>query len=237
VYGAYNDPDRSEKPLMPATRKTRAPAAAGKAAPRPYHHGNLRQALIDAAVQLAGEGGPEHVTVREAARRAGVSPGAPFRHFPSREALLTAVAEEAMQRFRAEIAHSLDGREAEPPLQRLRALGAAFLHWALRNPTHFRIISSRHLIDFDGSAVLRRDNLEVRRLSESLLQEAQGAGQMQAAELPLLALTTRALVYGLARMEIDGQLPQWDVPGPAEPLLLAAMELFVGMLELPSAAG
>lgn len=81
----------------PRRRTTRA------VAPRPYHHGDLRRVLIDAALQLAGEGGPDAVSVREAARRAGVSPGAPFRHFPSRDALMQAVAEEAQRRFRVEI--------------------------------------------------------------------------------------------------------------------------------------
>jgi len=81
----------------PRRRASRAPA------PKPYHHGDLRRVLIDAALQLVGEGGAEAVSVREAARRAGVSPGAPFRHFPSRDALMQAVAEEAQRRFRAEI--------------------------------------------------------------------------------------------------------------------------------------
>src|SRR3569623_757885 len=72
---------------------------------RPYHHGDLRRVLIDAALQLAAEGG--EVSVREAARRAAVSPGAPFRHFPNRDALMAAVAEEAQRRFRTEIEAAL----------------------------------------------------------------------------------------------------------------------------------
>ena len=71
-----------------------------------YRHGNLREALIEAAIQLVEEVGPENVSVREAAKRAGVSPGAPFRHFASKTALLTAVADQAMGLFRAEEAGS-----------------------------------------------------------------------------------------------------------------------------------
>ncbi|MFZ2156862.1 MAG: helix-turn-helix domain-containing protein, partial [Bradyrhizobium sp.] len=71
--------------------------------PKPYHHGDLKRVLVEAALELAEAGGPEAVSVREAARRAGVSPGAPFRHFPSRDALMAAVAAEAQRRFRAEI--------------------------------------------------------------------------------------------------------------------------------------
>ncbi|WP_157088550.1 helix-turn-helix domain-containing protein, partial [Bradyrhizobium jicamae] len=63
-----------------STAKPRRRAAEAPA-PKPYHHGDLRRVLIDAALQLVGESGAEAVSVREAARRAGVSPGAPFRHF------------------------------------------------------------------------------------------------------------------------------------------------------------
>ena len=110
----------------PRRRVSRAAAA------KPYHHGDLRRVLIDAALQLVGEGGPEAVSVREAARRAGVSPGAPFRHFPSRDALMQAVAEEAQRRFRAEIEAGAGrgaGRRSARPLSlpgaRLPALGDA----------------------------------------------------------------------------------------------------------------
>src|SRR5947209_554282 len=117
----------------PRRRTTRAPA------PKPYHHGDLRRVLIDAALQLVGEGGPDAVSVREAARRAGVSPGAPFRHFPSRDALMQAVAEEAQRRFRAEIGVALAAAPGDP-LSRFRCLGLAYLRWAMRNPTHFEKI-------------------------------------------------------------------------------------------------
>ena len=85
------------KPLAPRPKHMPVPARPKRAAARrpappqkPYHHGDLRRVLIDAALRLAEEGGPAAVSVREAARRAGVSPGAPFRHFPSRDALMMA---------------------------------------------------------------------------------------------------------------------------------------------------
>src|ERR1700756_2216463 len=86
-----------------------------------YHHGDLRRVLIDPALKLAEEGGPEAVSVREAARRAGVSRGAQFRNFESRGALMTAVAEEAQRRFRAEIEAALKSAPAHDPLKRFRA--------------------------------------------------------------------------------------------------------------------
>src|SRR5579872_7133650 len=96
------------KPKAKSEAKPRRPAApASTKRPKPYHHGDLRRALIDAGFRLVEEGGVEQLSMREAARRAGVSPGAPFRHFDSREALVTAVAIEAQRRFRAEIVVAL----------------------------------------------------------------------------------------------------------------------------------
>src|SRR5262249_13441945 len=121
-------------PRRPATR--RAPAE------RPYHHGDLRRVLVDAAFELVGEGGPEGLSVREAARRAGVSPGAPFRHFASREALLAAVAEEAQRRFRARIETAVGKAPAPQPPQRFRRPGRAYLRSAVRQPTHLCVLSA-----------------------------------------------------------------------------------------------
>src|SRR2546427_8826755 len=88
---AAKPPAAKTTAAAPRRRASRAPA------PKPYHHGDLRRVLIDAALQLVGEGGAEAVSVREAARRAGVSPGAPFRHFPSRDALMQAAGEGAQR--------------------------------------------------------------------------------------------------------------------------------------------
>src|SRR5260370_8670028 len=102
---------------MPASVKARRRSSGRPSPPpKPYHHGDLRRVLIGAALGLVEEGGVEAVSVREAARRAGVSPGAPFRHFPSRDALLTAVAVEAQRRFRGEIAAALSTAPADYPL-------------------------------------------------------------------------------------------------------------------------
>src|SRR5690242_21874322 len=110
------------RPKRPAA-KPRRPAARRAGAEKPYHHGDLRRVLVDAAFDLVGEAGAEAVSVREAARRAGVSPGAPFRHFQSREALLAGVAEEARRGFRAGTARARAKPRADDPLGRFRCLG------------------------------------------------------------------------------------------------------------------
>ncbi len=201
-----------------------------------YHHGRLREALIEATLQLLEEGGPERVTVREAGKRAGVSSGAPFRHFPTRMALLTAVAEQAMGRFRAEIDVALAQANADDPVARFRAVGTAYLRWALSNPMHFRVISDRSLVDLDGSEIFRRHNAEIQRLMDELLADAQRRGLLRPLDAALVPLTARGLVYGLARMHVDGHLAQWGVAADeAERRLQAALDLFITSLSSGSA--
>ena len=198
---------------------------------RHYHHGDLRPALIEATLQLIEEEGPEKVTVRAAAKRAGVSSGAPFRHFPNRTALMTAVAEEATARFVAEIAAAQAEVESDDPLARLLAIGTAYLRWAVRNPTHFQVVSTRSLIDYDSSQSLRRDNDAIRQEMEALLAEAQRRGQLRQADIAHAPLAARAMVYGLARMYADGHFAQWAVPGETpEQAMQAVLALFIAGL-------
>jgi AcrR family transcriptional regulator len=217
---------KSPSAKIPAAKPRRR--VARTPAPKPYHHGDLRRVLIDAALQLVGEGGPDAVSVREAARRAGVSPGAPFRHFPSRDALMQAVAEEAQRRFRAEIEVGLSDAPAGDPLARFRALGLAYVRWAIRNPTHFEIISGRRFFDHDKDAGVSADNAELIELTERTLAEAFALGQIRSAELKAVQIAGRALVYGFARMNIDGHFPRWGVAAPeAEQTAQAVIDMFI----------
>ena len=215
-------PPAVKSAVRPRRRATR------EAPPKPYHHGDLRRVLVEAALQLVSEGGMEAVSVREAARRAGVSPGAPFRHFPSRDALMQAVAEEAQRRFRAEIEAALAGSPPGDPLGRFRALGLAYLRWAMRNPTHFEVISSRRLFDHDRAAAVASDNAELIALTERTLADAFAAGQLRSVDLKQVQIAGRALVYGFARMNIDGHFPRWGVAVPeAERTAAAILDLFI----------
>ena len=201
---------------------------------RDYHHGNLRQALIEAALELVREGGGEAVSVREAARRAGVSPGAPFRHFPTRTALMTAVAEESMRRFRAEIDAALVAAPAERPLQRLRAIALAYLRWAMRNPAYFEVHSTQRLFDFDSATALHADDREIRAATQATVAEAARQGLLRSHDINLVQIAGRALVYGFARMQIDGHFARWGIAqGSAEHMAEAVVDLFIDGISKP----
>lgn len=205
---------------------TSPPARAG------YHHGNLIEALLAAAIALIEEKGVAALSVREVAKRAGVSPAAPFRHFSSKTALLTAVAEQAMTRLtdtiRAELAETGDA----DPLAALRAIGRGYLKWACANPTHFQVISSRSMIDFHGSSRLVEENEAIRATMAALIGRAKAEGRLRPGLAPdALMFSARAFIYGVARMWIDGHFREWQVETPAPQAMAGALDLFMDLIE------
>lgn len=100
---------------------------------KPYHHGNLRQALVDATAELIEEKGPQGFTLTEAARRAGVSPAAPYRHFKGREDLLQELARQGFVEFGDRLERAFDaGRPL--PLSAFLRMGQAYLDFASDRP-------------------------------------------------------------------------------------------------------
>lgn len=195
-----------------------------------YHHGSLREALVVAALELIESHGVEHLSVREAAKKAGVSPGAPFRHFPTKAALLTAVAEQAAERLRARVELGVANSAGEPALLRFAAIGEAYLDWAARHPTHFQVVSQRQLLDADAPSRLAPHNDAIRALMQGLLNEAFADTPTALARLPALQLLGRALVYGLSRMGVDGHFPEWKLGHASAPV--AVRDAFVLFIEL-----
>ena len=124
---------------------------------------------------------------------------------------MTAMAEEAQRRFRAEIETALAATPAGDPLERFRSFGLAYLRWAMKNPAHFEIISSGRYFDHDAAAALSRDNAELIALTGRMLADASAQGQLRKADLKQVQIAGRALVYGFARMNIDGHFPRWGV--------------------------
>jgi AcrR family transcriptional regulator len=103
-----------------------------------YHHGNLKAVLLKAAFQLVGKIGAEGFTLREVARRAGVSHNAPYRHFKSKEDLIAALATEAFRQLHEALRKSVAA--GDDPGEQLRAASRAYLHFALENRPRFNVM-------------------------------------------------------------------------------------------------
>jgi|HubBroStandDraft_1064217.scaffolds.fasta_scaffold47654_3 AcrR family transcriptional regulator len=214
---------RLQSPRMDAKPDETAPTAR-----RGYHHGALKAAMVEAAVALVQERGADAVTVREAARRAGVSSGAPFRHFPNRTALMTAAAEEAMRRFRAEIDAAMAEAAGEDALVRFSALALAYLRWSVRNPALFEILGNRRSLDLARAPQLQADLATLSDLVIKLLTEARDAGLLRSDDVFYLALNARTMAYGMSHMLIDQQLEEWGIDDAlAEAAMAAAMRHYL----------
>lgn len=202
-----------------------------------YHHGNLRQALVDAALELIANKGAAGLSVREAAKSLGVSPGAPLRHFENKGALVIAVAEQATQRLRQRMEASLEAASGTSASVRFRTMGEAYLDWALENPAQFRVVSERGQGEFNSSGAMLRDNDAIRQHMASLLKEIAGEdGESSPQDIAHIQIAARALVYGLARMSVDGHFPEWGLSDePQRRTLFAVLELFVRLLRNPDA--
>lgn len=175
--------------------KTTGKARRKRPARETYHHGNLRRALMDAALTFVRDGGPDAFSMAEAARQAGVSSGAPYRHFPDRLALMRAVAEEAEELLGEKLDEAVDAAGADG-WSRLGAVGQAQLRFAQEHPAHFRVLYSPEYRSDDEEAGWRAE-VETNR------------GRLQAAPRSRDAATVFAAqcaIYGLSRMLVDGQL-------------------------------
>lgn len=187
--------------LLVSTSSATKKAVASK---RPYHHVNLKQKLLDAAVALIGEAGPQGFTLREVARRAGVSHNAPYRHFRDRDDLLAEVAAEGFDRLADSMKTAMaKGRTAA---ERLRLAGRGYVAFALEWPRHTLV-----MFDTPKSAEQRPVLAEsARRAFHTLLDAiaaAQAEGALPNGDTQRLAIVAWSGVHGLAKLAIGGQIP------------------------------
>ena len=176
-------------------------ADAAVADPKPYHHGDLRRALLDSAGAILEREGPSALSLRAVAREAGVSSAAPYHHFKDKDELLNAIAKEGFAQLKQAMAK--DAGAVADPRERVSALGVAYVQFAGRHPALYRVMydcarDSAALPDTDDSngAFL---------LVKSALAEAAGEG-VRGTDIHLAAIATWCAIHGLAQMRGFAQL-------------------------------
>jgi AcrR family transcriptional regulator len=184
---------------------------------KPYHHGNLRETLLEAALRLISEVGPTAFTLREVARRAGVSHNAPYRHFRDRDELMAAV---STQGYRELTRAMLDAVEQESDaLARLKRAGLAYVKFALRRSEHFTVMfdaptskpseklcfsPSKMKIKYPEAAEAAEQSFHTLL---NLVAACQEDGVLRAGNPKELALLAWSTVHGIAKLAITGRLP------------------------------
>jgi AcrR family transcriptional regulator len=171
---------------------------------RRYHHGNLKQTLLQAAVQALAKHGPREFTLREVARLAKVSHNAPYRHFRDKDELLAAVAAQGFDK----LADSMIAAAAPAgnALEALERSGLGYVRFALEWPEHFAVMFdyAQNLIDHPDYASSGRRAFQV--LLDHIVA-CQEAGRLPPGEPNALALTAWSLVHGVAKLAIAKRLP------------------------------
>ena len=160
----------------------------------PYHHGNLRRALLDAALVILERDGEDGIQLRDLARAVNVSPGAPYRHFDSRASLLESLAVVGFQRF----TRQMEDVAQSNPSELRTALGRTYVQFALANPGLFRLMFSPQL---------RRDNRPgLRMAADAAFKTLRHVTGGEAEPQGITALAAWARVHGLAVLLLDQQI-------------------------------
>ena len=198
---------------------------------RGYHHGNLREALVDAALSLIGEKGLGGVTFADAARAAGVSPAAPYRHFRDRDALMAEVARQGYERFEAVLSRGWnDGRP--DAMTGFENVGKAYLSFARTEPSYYAAMFESGLPP-DASA-------ELRDAAERAFGVLRAASETVCAMLPrderppalMMSLHVWAMAHGIASLFGRGDQGRRKLPMSPEQLLEAGVLIYLKGLGL-----
>jgi AcrR family transcriptional regulator len=180
------------------------PKRSGRKPSRPYHHGNLRRALLDEAIAIIGAEGLSDVTLREIGARLGVSRTALYRHFADKDALLAAVATEGFRALRRELVTAWEaggsGDEA------FRAMGIAYVRFAVANPAHYRVMFGGAVQSESPDPELAAEGHGAFNALVDALAALQRDGLLRAEDPVLMATYVWALVHGMAMLAIDGKL-------------------------------
>ena len=197
----------------------------GRGGRRSYHHGNLREALVDAALDLIAEKGPAGFTFAEAARQAGVSPAAPYRHFRDRDALMADVAKRGFERFEKQLATAWD--EGRPNLrQAFERVGKAYLAFARDEPAYFSAMFE--------SGLSISEHRELQDAGDRAFAVLRGACEAIVAAMPaakrppamMMALHIWSLSHGIASLFARGDAARRALPMASEELLEAATLIY-----------
>ena len=194
------------------------PPRSARARPRAYHHGDLRQALVAAALELLREEGPDALTLRAVARATGVSQAAPYRHFADRRALVAAVAEDGFRRLHAAMMRAV--RDAPRPARgsaaadaakgarttALRQLAVGYARFAHEHPAEYRIMFGSEAARPDADSPLQAASRAVFDLLRGGIAELQRAGVIRDdQDAEDIAMGAWAMMHGLVMLSLDGQ--------------------------------
>jgi AcrR family transcriptional regulator len=178
------------------------PSGSKRGRRRAYHHGDLKEALIEAALKILRSKGPAALTLRAVARQAGVTQAAPYRHFADRRALVAAVAERGFARLQQTM---LDAVGSAPGRAGLRQVAVAYVRFGLENPAEYRVMFGPEVANTEDLPSLRRTARPVLGFVAEGIAQLQKAGLVGDGDPHLMAVATWSTLHGLVVLTLDGQ--------------------------------
>jgi AcrR family transcriptional regulator len=191
-----------------------------------YHHGDLRQALVAAALRALERHRAEDLSLRELGRELGVSPRAPYRHFATREELLAAVAVEGYRMFGV-LTQARVAEAGADPLARLCAIGESYVLFAVEHPAAFRVMYAPYATVEENAPELLATRAEGHRAMMEIIAEGQAVGLLRGGDPMQLALVLWSSMHGLAVLLTEGQLARYDRPIEAAKLMALVSQLLL----------
>jgi AcrR family transcriptional regulator len=190
-----------------------------------YHHGDLKRALTSAALSLVAEKGPKGFTLTEAARRAGVSAAAPYRHFADKAELLATVAEQGFRELHADLA----GRVAAIPEPKARVieLGRAYVRWAIAHPDRYQVMFGAEIAKADHPNLAVAAEQAFGDLLDAITR-CQEAGIVRGQDPREIAAPLWSLVHGVASLAIGGELRAVGIQQDPEAMIAGAVAQLIG---------
>jgi len=190
-----------------------------------YHHGDLKRALASAALSLVAEKGPKGFTLTEAARRAGVSAAAPYRHFADKAELLATVAEQGFRELHADLAA---GVAAIPePKARVIELGRAYVRWAVAHPDRYQVMFGAEIAKADHPNLAVAAEQAFGDLLDAIAR-CQEAGIVRGQDPREIAAPLWSLVHGVASLAIGGELRAVGIQQDPEAMITGVVAQLIG---------
>ena len=200
-------------------------------AKKPYHHGDLRNALLEAGLQILDHEGIAAVTLRAIAARAGVSHAAPAHHFGNLKGLMTALAAIAFGRLYESIEAAMDAAPKQP-IDQLRAAGRGYVRFAECNPGLFRLMFTASLLDDADPDLRHASGRAYQQLLDIAAPAAAQRGGRSADDVSAVALQIWCTVHGFAHLLLEGQIAAPPSGGSAASRLPDVAELLLGSVKV-----
>lgn len=196
---------------------------------KPYHHGDLKEALVTAALELVDSKGPRGFSLAEVCRQAGVSVAAPYRHFEDKQSLMAAVAQSSFLLFEKHLALAR-AKHAHDPIEAIRAIAYAYVDFARVNPSRFRVMFSSELkkARFPELYATAHSTFEVVLSTIESYRDPDGADR---AGTYMQAVSMWSQCHGIAYLLVDGFLREVSIEHRVDNVLAIAVERFIDAIK------